>query len=100
MSTTPEKLTEIISVRISATMAGRLDAAAVATGQRRQDIARAGIMAEINRLDAASSDPEITVLLERCRGYDIDVKSVLHTALVEEQCSSIGRRDTLSSSSL
>lgn len=32
---------------------------------------------------------EVATLLHRCRDYEIDVKTVLHTALVEEQCSSI-----------
>lgn len=89
MATTPAKLSEVLSIRVTENLHRRLRVASDKLGERPQDIARAGIRAELERLETAKSDAEVTELLARCTKLGIDPKGALHTAIIEEQCSSI-----------
>ena len=89
MSDQSEKLSAVISLRLSETFMERLRDVSKTTGLRVPEIARNAIYDEVERLERAKGDPDIAALLDRCRSYQIDIKTVLHTALIEEQCSSI-----------
>lgn len=93
MNETSEKMTEILSLRLSSTMRARLQAVADESGLRVPEIARNAIYDEIERMETPAIPADLKQLLTRCGEYDIDVKTVLHTALVEEQCSSITHRE-------